>query len=84
MLTFRMQEYDTKPPLLVKSQHNWFPGYLVNFFPVRTFEEEASGKKNMWQVEAHPATGWKGSKTVREKDIMYLDDERLAGCTVSS
>ena len=63
-------------------ERNWFPAYLVDFFPVQSFEEKKRRKKDQWEVQMHPSTGRVNTRKVAQKDIMYLDDDRIASCTV--
>jgi hypothetical protein len=63
-------------------KRNWFPAYLVDFIPVQSLEEKKRRKKDQWVVQMHPSTGWVTTRKVAEKDIMYLDDDRIASCTV--
>lgn len=78
-----MQNLGEHPALLVKCQRNWFPAYLTGFKPVTTRAGKEAKQRDMWEIQAHPATAWAGVKALSKENIMYLDDDRLAECVVS-
>ena len=62
---------------LVKNGYNFWPGYLVDFFPAQS-SEEAKRKGDRYLVHLHA----EGELTKRRKDVVFLVDDRIADCAV--
>lgn len=63
--------------MLVKRRYNFWPGFLVDFFPAQSAQEQKT-KGDRYKVHVHG----EGVMEKRRRDIIFLADEDIAECSV--
>jgi len=65
--------------VLVKRAYNFFPGFLVDFFPAQSAKERKRNKGDRYRVHIHG----EGEKSKGRSDIIFMVDDSIADCSVN-